>query len=125
GLASALPGKPKGVGAAMTYTALSLGTLVAIAAGVIGLMLLLDDKLNRGTSKPQALFEIRLPPATTIPENRRGIEVELNTDKNSSSAFFHDEWRKDGNRLVIFFFSSRRRHTRLVSDWSSDVCSSD
>src|SRR5258706_12079074 len=29
-------------------------------------------------------------------------------------------------RLVIcFFFSSRRRHTRLVSDWSSDVCSSD
>src|SRR5262249_59340708 len=26
---------------------------------------------------------------------------------------------------VLFFFSSRRRHTRLVSDWSSDVCSSD
>src|SRR5262249_57824580 len=26
---------------------------------------------------------------------------------------------------VVFFFSSRRRHTRLVSDWSSDVCSSD
>src|SRR5262249_57114562 len=24
-----------------------------------------------------------------------------------------------------FVFSSRRRHTRLVSDWSSDVCSSD
>src|SRR5262249_58622302 len=29
-------------------------------------------------------------------------------------------------RLLLFFvFSSRRRHTRLVSDWSSDVCSSD
>src|SRR5262249_56992206 len=27
--------------------------------------------------------------------------------------------------LVFFFFASRRRHTRLVSDWSSDVCSSD
>src|SRR5437016_9992529 len=26
---------------------------------------------------------------------------------------------------MFFFFSSRRRHTRLVSDWSSDVCSSD
>src|SRR5262249_58442950 len=25
----------------------------------------------------------------------------------------------------LFVFSSRRRHTRLVSDWSSDVCSSD
>src|SRR5256885_9876158 len=29
--------------------------------------------------------------------------------------------RQDG----IFFFSSRRRHTRLQGDWSSDVCSSD
>src|SRR5438046_8128790 len=27
--------------------------------------------------------------------------------------------------LRPLFFSSRRRHTRLVSDWSSDVCSSD
>src|SRR5205814_7116922 len=27
--------------------------------------------------------------------------------------------------LVFFFFSSRRRHTRCLSDWSSDVCSSD
>src|SRR5690554_7656306 len=26
---------------------------------------------------------------------------------------------------VIFFFSSRRRHTRCGRDWSSDVCSSD
>src|SRR5574337_631135 len=25
----------------------------------------------------------------------------------------------------FFFFSSRRRHTRLSGDWSSDVCSSD
>src|SRR5256885_16706995 len=27
--------------------------------------------------------------------------------------------------LILFFFSSRRRHTRLQGDWSSDVCSSD
>src|SRR6266571_8322367 len=27
--------------------------------------------------------------------------------------------------LADFFFSSRRRHTRLTCDWSSDVCSSD
>src|SRR5258705_9656702 len=26
---------------------------------------------------------------------------------------------------ALFFFSSRRRHTRCLSDWSSDVCSSD
>src|SRR6266496_4009010 len=27
--------------------------------------------------------------------------------------------------VVNFFFSSRRRHTRSLRDWSSDVCSSD
>src|SRR6266850_1443395 len=27
--------------------------------------------------------------------------------------------------ISYFFFSSRRRHTRLQGDWSSDVCSSD
>src|SRR5205085_3587652 len=26
---------------------------------------------------------------------------------------------------VVFFFSSRRRHTRFDCDWSSEVCSSD
>src|SRR5207249_5220403 len=28
-------------------------------------------------------------------------------------------------RVLSFFFSSRRRHTRSKRDWSSDVCSSD
>src|SRR5947207_3458493 len=28
-------------------------------------------------------------------------------------------------KKYIFFFSSRRRHTRSLCDWSSDVCSSD
>src|SRR5438034_9340012 len=27
--------------------------------------------------------------------------------------------------MLVFFFSSRRRHTRSLCDWSSDVCSSD
>src|SRR5256885_5118578 len=30
-----------------------------------------------------------------------------------------------GVEVYVFFFSSRRRHTRLQGDWSSDVCSSD
>src|ERR1039458_5095865 len=30
-----------------------------------------------------------------------------------------------GGKPCVFFFSSRRRHTRCLSDWSSDVCSSD
>src|SRR3712207_7430474 len=32
-------------------------------------------------------------------------------------------WRSISD--CIFFFSSRRRHTRYWRDWSSDVCSSD
>src|SRR2546430_11571615 len=31
----------------------------------------------------------------------------------------------NGNEGAVFFFSSRRRHTRFDCDWSSDVCSSD
>src|SRR5256885_4388969 len=31
----------------------------------------------------------------------------------------------DRSHDLFFFFSSRRRHTRLQGDWSSDVCSSD
>src|SRR5260221_2108539 len=30
-----------------------------------------------------------------------------------------------GRNYCFFFFSSRRRHTRSLCDWSSDVCSSD
>src|SRR5256885_10727678 len=33
--------------------------------------------------------------------------------------------RSECNSVLFFFFSSRRRHTRLQGDWSSDVCSSD
>src|SRR5258706_5949906 len=34
-------------------------------------------------------------------------------------------WSVTGFQTCALLFSSRRRHTRLVSDWSSDVCSSD
>src|SRR5438270_6741552 len=36
-------------------------------------------------------------------------------------------WSTDGRlaELALFFFTSRRRHTRFDCDWSSDVCSSD
>src|SRR5256885_2712407 len=34
-------------------------------------------------------------------------------------------WSQKRRRTWFLFFSSRRRHTRLQGDWSSDVCSSD
>src|SRR5438477_2440876 len=37
----------------------------------------------------------------------------------------HFFWDDPHVYFMHFFFSSRRRHTRLTCDWSSDVCSSD
>src|SRR6266571_4278534 len=34
-------------------------------------------------------------------------------------------WRRRWRSISCFFCSSRRRHTSLTCDWSSDVCSSD
>src|SRR5690606_40379366 len=40
--------------------------------------------------------------------------------------FWSASWmRYTRDYFTIFFFSSRRRHTRFSRDWSSDVCSSD
>src|SRR5205814_56569 len=47
------------------------------------------------------------------------FEWTLSTSVGSSDVdFIYDN-------IFFFFFSSRRRHTRCLSDWSSDVCSSD
>src|SRR5205814_816452 len=40
-------------------------------------------------------------------------------------AVYFSNWFASLFILCFFFFSSRRRHTRCLSDWSSDVCSSD
>src|SRR4051812_36574587 len=39
--------------------------------------------------------------------------------------FIPDITDKATGAVLIVFFSSRRRHTILTCDWSSDVCSSD
>src|SRR5258706_9555854 len=48
-------------------------------------------------------------------------------DYRRNSPRFQGENFQKNLELVkrVFFFSSKKRHTRLVSDWSSDVCSSD
>src|SRR5437762_11346723 len=63
--------------------------------------------------------------------------VVLSSEAEGGRTAFSDERRiavglqyllnERSNRCVVFlfFFSSRRRHTRYIGDWSSDVCSSD
>src|SRR2546430_5485764 len=51
-------------------------------------------------------------------------------DGNYSWMYIFDDMYKGssmrvGGKEPVFFFSSRRRHTRFDCDWSSDVCSSD
>src|SRR2546430_2627579 len=41
------------------------------------------------------------------------------------SRLIHTVDHIEGRMRPVFFFSSRRRHTRFDCDWSSDVCSSD
>src|SRR5262249_56081385 len=64
------------------------------------------------------------------------LSVSVPPDTNDSDKFYHygtsrplvrfkAGWASEGAVTWFFFFSSRRRHTRLASDWSSDVCSSD
>src|SRR2546421_9517658 len=51
--------------------------------------------------------------------------------RSSPPVDFFEHIRKDAPShrecasVILFFFSSRRRHTRSDRDWSSDVCSSD
>src|SRR5690606_10746017 len=56
----------------------------------------------------------------------RGLESNATVKKNILTELELEMLHETecGNNAV-FFFSSRRRHTRFSRDWSSDVCSSD
>src|SRR5256885_1484344 len=73
----------------------------------------------------------RLLEASTM-KSRRGFAIQrlMNAVRQAhADGWFivFDTLTLADDRLEAFyyFFSSRRRHTRLQGDWSSDVCSSD
>src|SRR5260221_4123428 len=54
------------------------------------------------------------------------IDMEMWSVNAEKRIFGHNTHTELGVSLnVVLFFSSRRRHTRSLCDWSSDVCSSD
>src|SRR5256885_12984512 len=54
-----------------------------------------------------------------------GIVIRISAVMAKTVGLANIKVRRHQRRYVLFFFSSRRRHTRLQGDWSSDVCSSD
>src|SRR5471030_2238919 len=51
-----------------------------------------------------------------------GIDLQARDKRLTELSYDCDRLTRE---LAYSFFSSRRRHTRCLSDWSSDVCSSD
>src|SRR5688572_33275964 len=49
----------------------------------------------------------------------------MGLDANIPEGDLEVKWSDYMCYVKLFFFSSRRRHTRFDCDWSSDVCSSD
>src|SRR5256885_999830 len=75
-------------------------------------------------------FEMAAVGALRLSPLRRGLAIDSTVDMFtvyvSHLHVFGEQWIKFIKVGVsVFFFSSRRRHTRLQGDWSSDVCSSD
>src|SRR2546429_7047667 len=57
--------------------------------------------------------------------NRQSARSRRRVCKESVGDDINGKERCSSGGCVVFFFSSRRRHTRCSRDWSSDVCSSD
>src|SRR5256885_11352708 len=79
------------------------------------------DKLVVGLSRREALWgEVAREGVgfhgSDVRLNGDGEEINGGADADAAGCFV---------MVRLFFFSSRRRHTRLQGDWSSDVCSSD
>src|SRR5438132_8594 len=61
-----------------------------------------------------------------LPVDPHGVFLHPTRQERVCILVHRDDRRIDGlGRREAFFFSSRRRHTRSLCDWSSDVCSSD
>src|SRR5437899_2446268 len=76
-----------------------------------------NDKSVHGVLNPTYQAWLRRDAVQPDIEAERKKRDEIEAGKSYCSRRF--------GGATCFFFSSRRRHTRCLSDWSSDVCSSD
>jgi hypothetical protein len=92
--------------------------IVLLCAGIgavyIGYLYLTDDVLVHNGPSPILRFEIRLPPAATLPSDLDSVKVDLETDKNTMPGTLDDEIKtKDGRKFLsggveVYFRTSKR-----------------
>src|SRR5690242_18392375 len=80
-----------------------------------------DIRVREGEIVVEPLVEGQRSPVQHGPTVRAAGRLVL--QRRTGKLIFADI--RDWSGQIQFFFSSRRRHTRLTCDWSSDVCSSD
>jgi MFS family permease len=78
---------------------LVIGAIAALVAA--GIFIRLQTLPTFQGPEPRLEFEIRLPPGRPAPDKRM-VNVELHTDKNSSDGLLFDDWlRLEGDRQVL------------------------
>src|SRR6478735_9772138 len=70
-------------------------------------------------------FEMDAVGALRLSPLRRGLAIDSTVDIFIFYVPHRHVYGEQWIKFMNFFFSSRRRHTILQGDWSSDVCSSD
>src|SRR2546430_8306972 len=91
----------------------SAGSLVAYCLGITTI-----DPMSYGLLYERFLYPERI----YMPD----MDIDFADDRRDEVIrYVADKYGRDRVAHIIFFFSSRRRHTRFDCDWSSDVCSSD
>src|SRR5215204_7110958 len=87
-----------------------------------------NDKSVHGVLNPTYQAGLRRDAVQPDIEAERKKRDEIEAGKSYFSRRFGGATCDDKSAQIyacFFFFSSRRRHTRSLCDWSSDVCSSD
>src|SRR5438132_1444719 len=127
------------LGAAAASVAALPGLANAAAAPAAGSIKIIGitGSLRKGKSTYKAM-ELALESAKSVSPaiatdiiELSGLNLDPYIAVGSKSSDRPDDFPGVRDKLVapdvfgIFFFSSRRRHTRSLCDWSSDVCSSD